>query len=127
MTNALAAHADQARGLPAGARRHGHYVAALQTKPGEFNALINASPETWAHLTPLIEIVGPKGPGAEPFTENACRGLGEEGGRGSRRASVLPRRAPSGTESRTGTEGGQQPVLSVIHGAARNASWHSCR
>ena len=43
----------------------GHYVAALQTKKGEFDALITASAQTWAHLTPLIEIVGPRSPRPE--------------------------------------------------------------
>ncbi len=44
---------------------HGNkqYVAALQNKPGELDALHFASPETWSHLTPLIQIVGPKHPG----------------------------------------------------------------
>jgi len=37
-----------------------HYVAALQTKPGELEALGEVSMDTWAKFTPLIQIVGPK-------------------------------------------------------------------
>jgi hypothetical protein len=46
--------------LPHGSRQ---YVAALQNKPGELDALREASSETWNHLTPLMQIVGPKHPG----------------------------------------------------------------
>ncbi len=52
-------------------RGPGHYVAALQTKPGELQALHEASAATWAGLTPLIEVLGPKTPGSEPF-KHAC-------------------------------------------------------
>src|SRR6266404_5299965 len=37
-----------------------HYVAAVQDKKVELDALRNASPDTWARLTPLIQIVGPR-------------------------------------------------------------------
>lgn len=40
----------------------GHYVAVLQSKSGERDALRHASPSTWERLTPLIEVVGPKIP-----------------------------------------------------------------
>lgn len=40
----------------------GHYVAVLQSKSGERNALRRASSSTWERLTPLIEVVGPKTP-----------------------------------------------------------------
>ena len=39
-----------------------HYVAALQTKPGELDALQQATAKTWSRFTPLIQIVGPKSP-----------------------------------------------------------------
>src|SRR6266498_684983 len=40
----------------------GHYVAVLQSKPGERDALANVSAATWERLTPLVELVGPKNP-----------------------------------------------------------------
>jgi hypothetical protein len=36
----------------------GHYVAVVQNKAGELDALRHAAPETWARFTPLVEIVG---------------------------------------------------------------------
>src|SRR5947209_16496707 len=39
-----------------------HYVAVLQSKTGERDALAHASATTWERLTPLIEVVGPKNP-----------------------------------------------------------------
>jgi hypothetical protein len=39
-----------------------HYVAVLQSKTGERNALLNASESTWERLTPVVEVVGPKTP-----------------------------------------------------------------
>jgi hypothetical protein len=39
----------------------GHYVPILKSMPGEFNALIHASPTTWDRLTPLIEATGQAG------------------------------------------------------------------
>lgn len=44
--------------------RHGtrHYVAVLQNKPGELQALRHASDETWEHLAPLLHFVGPGDP-----------------------------------------------------------------
>jgi hypothetical protein len=40
----------------------GHYVAVLQSKSGERDALRHASESTWDRLTPVVEIVGPKTP-----------------------------------------------------------------
>lgn len=42
--------------------RHGagHYVAAIQNKPGELTALSHATADTWERMTPLVSIVGPK-------------------------------------------------------------------
>jgi hypothetical protein len=57
--------------LPRGSR---HYVAALQTKAGELRALHEASAQTWAALTPLIEVLGPKTPGTDPFTRTRIDG-----------------------------------------------------
>src|ERR1700686_2670434 len=40
----------------------GHYLAVLQSKTGERDALANVSAETWERMTPLVEILGPKSP-----------------------------------------------------------------
>lgn len=42
----------------------GRYVAALQNRSGELNALSNVSDAAWGRLTPMITIVGPKTPKA---------------------------------------------------------------
>ena len=51
----------------------GHYVAALQSLPGEPAALSHASEQTWAHLTPLIQLRGPKTPRSAPGRSSAPR------------------------------------------------------
>lgn len=40
----------------------GHYVAVLQSRPGEREALSHVSAATWKRLTPLVEVVGPRTP-----------------------------------------------------------------
>jgi hypothetical protein len=47
--------------LPVDAR---HYVAALQSQPGERDALQHVSAEIWTWMTPLLHFVGPKTPPA---------------------------------------------------------------
>jgi hypothetical protein len=49
-----------------------HYVPALQSLPGERDALRNASSEIWERMTPLLHFVGPK-TRAEPFKASAIR------------------------------------------------------
>ena len=44
-----------------------HYVAAVQNKTGELEALTHATDATWARMTPLIEVLGPKTPKPVPF------------------------------------------------------------
>lgn len=39
-----------------------HYVAVLQNRRGELDALQQATADTWSKFTPLIQIVGPKSP-----------------------------------------------------------------
>lgn len=48
----------------------GHYVAALQNKPGELDALRHASAETWERLTPIVHFVGPKNR-SDPFNASS--------------------------------------------------------
>src|ERR1041385_5577810 len=55
------------RPIPEGIR---HYVPVLQSQPGERDALANASPQIWAHMTPLIVVLGPKKSEPEPFRPN---------------------------------------------------------
>jgi len=42
----------------------GHYVAALQSQPGERDALLHLSLDIWERMTPLLHFVGPKTPPA---------------------------------------------------------------
>lgn len=97
----------------------GHYVAALQTKPGELNALRHASAKTWAHLTPVIEVLGPRHPGREPFTRQRVHGwvkrIAEAVGARPCFLDVLRLSA----NHPTATAQGNCPVLSVIHTMAR--------
>ncbi len=46
------------------------YVAALQNKRGELDALEHASPETWERLTPIVHFVGPKNR-SDPFNASS--------------------------------------------------------
>jgi hypothetical protein len=102
--------------VPAGAN---HYVAALQSLPGERDALVHASDETWEHVTPLMAIVGPKTPETEPFTRPRVAAWvkkvsGAVGGRGCF-LDVL-RLSPNHLAA---TKTDKQPVLAVIHAEAR--------
>lgn len=97
----------------------GHYVPALQSLPGELAALTHASSETWAHLTPLIQIRGPKTSRKEPYREDAVRGWVKKvsGAVGDRPCFLdTLRLAPAHAVT---TKDGECPVLSVIHAAAR--------
>lgn len=40
-----------------------HYMPALQTKPGELDALSHVSLKDWNYVTPLIQVLGQKDPG----------------------------------------------------------------
>lgn len=51
----------------------GHYVAALQSHAGERDALEHTAPDIWERMTPLIQLVGPKGR-SEPFKVQTVRG-----------------------------------------------------
>ena len=96
-----------------------HYVVALQSLRGERDALLHASPDTWAHLTPLVEIVGPKTAENGPFTRERIAGWVK------RVADVVGthpcfldtlRLSPN---HQTVTSDGNSPVLAVIHEEAR--------
>ena len=96
-----------------------HYVPALQNLPGERDALAHASDETWAHMTPLIAIVGPKKPATEPFTrQRIATWVKKVSYAVGRRACFLDvlRLSPNHLAA---TKTGNLPVLSVIHAEAR--------
>lgn len=96
-----------------------HYVAALQSLSGERDALARASDETWAHVTPLIAIVGPKTAETEPFTHARTAGWVKRVSKaiGSRSCFLdVLRLSPNHLAA---TKNDNQPVLSVIHAEAR--------
>jgi Beta protein len=101
--------------LPQGA---GHYVAALQTKKGELEALAHTSPQTWSRLTPLIQILGtknPKGPLKAPTVRNWVKNVASAVGDHPFLMDIL-RLRPAQT---TLTPAGGQPVLECLYQAAR--------
>ena len=95
-----------------------HYVAAVQNKAGELNALRNAAPETWARLTPLVEIVGRKKP-PEAYRDETVsqwvKRVADAVGQHPCFLDILRLRAGHPTTTRDGI----CPVLSAIHAAAR--------
>ncbi|MGH2682730.1 MAG: beta family protein [Actinomycetota bacterium] len=96
----------------------GHYVAAVQNKSGELDALRNASAETWSRLTPLVQIVGPK-KRPEAHKRDTVAGwvkrISQAVGHRPCFLDVLRLRPGHPTT----TSGGAEPILSVIHAAAR--------
>lgn len=119
MTTALQltmSNPEDLRPVPAGTA---HYVAALQAKAGELNALRQASPQTWSRLTPIIEVVGPPHPGSAPFTRQRIHDWVKrvyEALDGRTCFLDVLRLSPN---HRVDMVGGDQPVLSVIHAMAR--------
>jgi hypothetical protein len=96
----------------------GHYVAVVQNKRGELDALRHASPDTWSRLTPLVEVVGPK-KRPEAYRRETVAGW-------VRRISEAISDRPCFLDilrlrpgDLTITSSGEEPVLSVIHAAAR--------
>lgn len=95
------------------------YVPALQSLPGELAALTHASDETWAHMTPLIQLRGPKTPRRTPYREEAVRGWVKKVSKAvGHRPCFLDTLRLAPTHATT-TKGGECPVLSVIHAASR--------
>jgi hypothetical protein len=97
----------------------GHYVAALQTLPGELAALAHASDETWAHLTPLIQIRGPKTPRPTAYRHQVVMDWIKKVAKAvGKRPCFLDTLRLSPTHPTT-TKDGESPILSVLHAAAR--------
>jgi hypothetical protein len=105
--------------VPAGA---GHYVVALQSLTGERDALANASAETWAHLTPLIQIVGPKKQEKEPFRRTRVAAWVKKVSDAVDGHSCFLDILRLKPGDRTETKQGERPVLSVIYEEARKQS-----
>jgi hypothetical protein len=59
--------------LPLGS---GHYVAALQNKSGELDALRHTSEDTWSRFTPLVQIVGRRSQPAEYRSDTVSAWVG---------------------------------------------------
>ncbi|HSV66159.1 MAG TPA: beta family protein [Mycobacteriales bacterium] len=95
-----------------------HYVAAVQNKPGELEALRQASPETWSRFTPLVQIVGPKTRPQMYRRETVAGWVKRLAAAVGQRPCFLDilRLRP---EHPTMTSNGMSPVLSIIHAAAR--------
>ncbi len=102
--------------VPAGT---GNYVAAVQTKPGELLALGQAETQTWQHLTPLIEVLGPKSPGSEPFTQKRVDGWLKKVADSVGSHPVFLDLLRLAANHPTATNNERPPVLSVIHAIAR--------
>lgn len=99
-----------------------HYVVALQTKPGELDALEQAPPDTWSKFTPLIQIVGSKSPkdainagNITTWIGNVSRGVGQH----PMFLDILRLKATHPVITGAGTE---LPVLERIYWAARRKS-----
>ncbi len=96
----------------------GHYVAVLQSKSGEREALANVSGATWERLTPLVEIVGPKSPkpvltkgSVSAWMRNLRRCLGTH----TFYFDILRLAAAHPVEAKSGTD----PVLPRLYAEAR--------
>src|SRR6185437_6330377 len=96
-----------------------HYVAVLQNKPGELDALQHASSGVWERLIPLLEFVGPKTK-RNPLTSASVSAWVKRADRalGPRPLYVDILRLDPRT--RVETKGGTSwPVLDYIYSAAR--------
>src|ERR1700738_692845 len=99
-----------------------HYVAALQTKPGELDALERATADTWSKFTPLIQIVGPRtakklinAANVTTWTSNVQRGVGQH----TLFLDILRLKATHPVVTSGGVE---RPVLERIFWSARRRS-----
>ena len=100
-------------------RGTGHYVAALQTKPGELRALSEASAQTWAALTPLVEVLGPRAPGSAPFSRDRVDGWAKRVAAGVGAHTIFLDRLRLSPNHLAQSRQGSVPVLAAIHAAAR--------
>jgi Beta protein len=95
-----------------------HYVAVVQNKTGELEALRQALPETWSRFTPLVEIVGKKKPPSAYRGETVdqwVKRVADAVGQHPCFLDILRLRAGHPVI----TKGGICRVLAAIHAAAR--------
>lgn len=102
--------------VPAGT---GHYVAALQAKNGELDALRHASPRVWSHVTPIIEVVGPTHPGTDPFKRQRVHDWIKRMAKGVGTHPCFLDVLRLSPNHLTDLGKHTRPVLSVLHGMAR--------
>lgn len=96
----------------------GHYLAAVQNKSGELNALRHASDETWERMAPLVHFVGPKsrdGQLTELRVTRWVKRVAEAVGSRPGFIDLLRLRATQ----RIATSHGSEAVLSLIYRACR--------
>jgi hypothetical protein len=105
--------------LPGGSA---HYVAALQTKPGELDALGRATEDTWSRLTPLIQIVGPKSPREQINADNITTWTGHISDAVGQHAIFLDILRLKPTHPVVTGGGVALPVLERIYWSARKRS-----
>lgn len=96
----------------------GHYVPVVQNRSGELSALAHASAVTWAWMTPLVELVGPRN-NSKAYRHDTVKGwvkrTAESVGEHPFFLDVLRMRPAHATATADGT----RPVLAVIYEAAR--------
>ena len=95
-----------------------HYVAVVQNKTGELEALRHAPPETWSRFTPLVEIVGRRMPPEAYRGETVdqwVKRVADAVGQHTCFLDILRLRAGHPVITKAGTS----RVLSAIHAAAR--------
>jgi hypothetical protein len=119
VTSALQLTLSNPAGFQPLPRGTGHYVAALQTKAGELRALREASAQTWAALTPLIEVLGPRTPGTEPFTRSRIDGWAKRLAAAVAGHTIYLDRLRLSPNHPADSRNGTLPVLNAVHDAAR--------
>lgn len=105
--------------LPGGSA---HYVAALQTKPGELDALGRATEDTWSKFIPLIQIVGPKSPREQINAGNITTWTGNISDAVGQHPIFLDILRLKATHPVVTGGGVQMPVLERIYWSARKRS-----
>ncbi len=96
----------------------GHYVAAVQNKKGELDALRHASDETWKRMTPLVHFVGPKGR-TDPLNVGTVRAWVSRVAAAVGSHPVYLDVLRPGPTFIVETTDGTAPLLQVIYAAAR--------
>jgi Beta protein len=97
----------------------GHYVPVLQSQPGERDALANASPQIWAHVTPLIVVLGPKRSETEPFNPDRLAEWVKKVASAVGRHPLFLDTLRLRTTDRVRSQDGTCPVLQAIFAQAR--------